>query len=339
MLLSFLTSFASFTVCLQGCAGGRRASLPLPAAPGLEPVAARIPLSGYPWDISISPDGKAAYVSRAPGELTVIDTSTNAVQDTIRIPHLSSRISLSPDGRSAYASTEEGMIAALDTAARTMTSRLPIGGNPGVLAVDSSGGVLYVTDRSRWSVSVLNLATGQVGPTIYLPGSQWPPLDIAVAPSARWLYVLGCSGFCTAGTLWVVDATTNSCVATVRVGAYPTRLAVTPDGRFIYVTNKGDATVSVIDASNNTVIATIAVEVNPTGVTANRQGTRVYVTNLTAGTLSIIQTATNAVVATLRVGGAPNAVALTPDAAFAYVANLDEIAVVDLGRVTIAGSK
>ena len=55
-------------------------------------------------------------------------------------------------------------------------------------------------------------------------------------------------------TVSVIDTATNTVTATVNVGRSPAGVAVTPDGRKVYVANRLDAgTVSVIDTATNTV--------------------------------------------------------------------------------------
>ena len=88
------------------------------------------------------------------------------------------------------------------------------------------------------------------------------------------------------GIVQVIDTATNSSNTTVPVGIFPIGVAVTPDGRKIYVTNgslgvPANMTVSVIDAATATVTATIPVEgfFNPYAVAITPDGAKVYVTS------------------------------------------------------------
>jgi YVTN family beta-propeller protein len=124
-----------------------------------------------------------------------------------------------------------------------------------------------------------------------------------------------------ANTVSVINPATNAVVATVRVGARPIHVAVTPNGDSAYVTNAGANTVSVINTATNTLVATVQVGSNPGHAAVTPDGSLVYVTNAGANTVSVINTATNIVVATVRVGANPVHVAITPDGAHAYVTN------------------
>jgi len=61
------------------------------------------------------------------------------------------------------------------------------------------------------------------------------------------------------GSVLAVDASSNTVTATIPVGNDARDVALSLDGRFVYVANYNDSTVTVIRASTNTVIGTIAV--------------------------------------------------------------------------------
>ena len=106
-------------------------------------------------------------------------------------------------------------------------------------------------------------------------------------------------------TVSVIDTATHppSVVATVGVGMSPDGVAVTPNGKHVYVANASSNTVLVIRAATNTVVGLpIKVGVQPIGVAITPDGTQAYVANFHDGTVSVIDTATKMVVADVRVG-------------------------------------
>jgi YVTN family beta-propeller protein len=126
----------------------------------------------------------------------------------------------------------------------------------------------------------------------------------------------------------VIDASSNTVVATIIVGLAPRAVAITPDGAHAYVPNEEDGTVSVIATASNTVVATIPVVpvgggANGVAVAITPDGAHAYVANV-VGNISVIATASNTVVATIPVGNQPAAVAITPDGAHAYVSNFND---------------
>jgi YVTN family beta-propeller protein len=82
----------------------------------------------------------------------------------------------------------------------------------------------------------------------------------------------------------VIDTATNNVTDEVDLSIryYPGEIAVTPDGKKVYVTNVTNSgsiysrgnTVFVIDTATNNVIATVKVGTDPEGVAVNPSGTR-----------------------------------------------------------------
>jgi YVTN family beta-propeller protein/autotransporter-associated beta strand protein len=139
----------------------------------------------------------------------------------------------------------------------------------------------------------------------------------------------------------VIDTGTNSVVGTpIPVGILPEGVAVSPDGRFVYVPNTGSNTVSVINAVTNTVVASVAVGNFPIGVAFTPNGQFAYVANRYSNTVSVINTTTNAVVASPAVGIQPLGVTVSPNGQFAYVSNYGgtTVSVIDTATNAVVAS-
>lgn len=132
-----------------------------------------------------------------------------------------------------------------------------------------------------------------------------------------------------ANNVSVINLATNATVATIPVGIQPTGVAVSPDGKRVYVTNQSligpvnPSTVSVIDVASNTVITNITVGYRPFGIAISADGSRLYVTNQSpSNSVSIINTANNTVIQTIpTIGENPQSVAVSPDGTRLYVTN------------------
>jgi len=126
-------------------------------------------------------------------------------------------------------------------------------------------------------------------------------------------------------SLSIIDTANNTVAATIlSVGLGPHGVAVSADGKRVYVANLDEQSVSVIDTTTATVATKIPVGLMPYGVAIDPTGARVYVTNSGADTVSVINTATNAVSATINlgsVGSVPRGVEVSPDGARVYVAH------------------
>jgi len=133
------------------------------------------------------------------------------------------------------------------------------------------------------------------------------------------------------GEVWAIDTAADKVVVQVRVGLHPAHVVLTPDGRFAYVTNGGESTVSVVDTQARRVAATIPVGASPHGIRLSPDGKEAYVANLKGGTVSVIDTEARREVAKIPVGRGPAQVGFTPDGrlAFASLSQEDRVVVID----------
>jgi YVTN family beta-propeller protein/VCBS repeat-containing protein len=117
-----------------------------------------------------------------------------------------------------------------------------------------------------------------------------------------------------AGTVTVIDATNNTVIGTIAVGATPDALTVKPDGTRLYVSSSAGNTVTVVNTGTNTVAATLAVAA-PSAMAINASGSTVYVANFNAGTVTKITTSTNTLAGTvtLPAGFRPTGITVSPD--------------------------
>jgi YVTN family beta-propeller protein len=148
----------------------------------------------------------------------------------------------------------------------------------------------------------------------------------------------------------VIDTATDTVITVIHDPSFnfPWGVAVTPDGRKVYVTDNGNFTgntVSVIATATNVVTATITLPANagPIGLAVTPDGSKVYVANNTTNldSVSVIDTATDTVVGSpIPVGTRPGQVAVTPDGRKAYVTNnhSDNVSVIATATDTVVGS-
>lgn len=78
-----------------------------------------------------------------------------------------------------------------------------------------------------------------------------------------------------------------SVIATVNVGLNPFGNTVAPNGRFVWVANSGDDTVSVIDTHTLAVTATLPVGDFPEDIAFTSDGRQAFVTNSSSATVSV----------------------------------------------------
>jgi YVTN family beta-propeller protein len=140
-------------------------------------------------------------------------------------------------------------------------------------------------------------------------------------------------------TVSVVDTGAGAVVKTIAVAAGPHGMAVSPDGRFVYVTGEASSSMSVIDTGNDTVARTVEVGATPHGVAMLPDGRTLLVGVYGADRVAFVDTASGSVVATVPVAK-PHTIAVRPDGKVAYVASQEPgqfgLVVVDLTTRSVA---
>ena len=74
----------------------------------------------------------------------------------------------------------------------------------------------------------------------------------------------------------------------MQVGHMPRGIAMSPDGRQLFVANSWDDTVSVIDVSSLKVVRTLATGFEPNSAIPDREGKTLYVANRLSNDISVI---------------------------------------------------
>ena len=146
------------------------------------------------------------------------------------------------------------------------------------------------------------------------------------------------------GIVTVLNAADLKKIADVKVGKHPERIAVGADGT-LYVTNKGDRTLSFIKRGTWEVTDSVVVGIEPIGVDVTADGKHVLVasstslTDPTVGTLSSLDAATHRIEWTIDVGPEAHAVRAMPgNKAYVSLFKSGKIAVVDLATQKVGGN-
>ncbi len=174
------------------------------------------------------------------------------------------------------------------------------------------------------------------------------PTPVAARPFA---YVTNYDPACQNGSVSVIDVATGAVVGSpLAVGGCPAKIAITPDGTYVYVAN-GSALNVIATATNIIVGSPIATGAGIEALAISPDGVRVYVVHsgpvACCGSVRIVDTATGAIVGTpIAVGSGPSAIAITPDGAFAYVVNegftstgfAGSVSVINTATNTVTGS-
>lgn len=161
---------------------------------------------------------------------------------------------------------------------------------------------------------------------------------LGVLPLITWAAPKAYVGNFKDDTVSVVDVPTASVVATIPVAAGPHGMALSADGRTLYVSGDGSSQVSVVDTATDRVVRSLSVGPTPHGLALTPDGRQLLVAVYGDDRVTVIDTASGAAVGTMPVAK-PHTIAIRPDGRVAYVASQAPghfaLAVLDLATLRV----
>lgn len=249
-----------------------------------------------PYNLYFTPDGAHALVmAERLRRIDVLDPRTMRRQRSIPVPCSGvNHADFTADGSTMVASCEfSGKLLVIPTTLAGVSSTIDLN------AVATPG------QLSRAAVASMG------GPTRSLvAGASAMPQDVRLTPDGRSFVVADMLR----GGVWLVDAARLRLRGFVPTGAgahgvYPSR-----DGRFLYVSNRDDASVSVMDASGQRVVARwqLPKGSSPDMGGVNGDGSQLWLSGRYDSEVYVIATATGRLVRTIPVGAGPHGLAVWP---------------------------
>jgi DNA-binding beta-propeller fold protein YncE len=168
------------------------------------------------------------------------------------------------------------------------------------LAKTARGLIAYFPAGGKKVVPV-NVATGAAGTPIswgVLPGAIAYTPALAADPNGSIVYVIVSGGNSAPGFVVPIDTATDTARKPISVGVRPGAIAFTPNGKFAFVANEGDDTVTPINVATGTA------------------GTPIHA----------------------RLGSSGLNILFTPDSRTAYVPGDSEVTVIDVAAGTVAAT-
>ncbi|MFD4144117.1 YncE family protein [Streptomyces sp. NPDC058572] len=288
-----------------------------------------LPVTNAALSAAVPAPGTFAYViNTTPNNtVSVVNTKTNLVTDTIPIPGLvgsfPSAAVVNRAGTKLYViKTSSVSVFDTKTYAVTTVNLLPFSLAGCVdAALNPAGTRLYIACVGT-NLGVIDTSNNNVS-TIPLGGGS-SPRGVAVNPTGTRVYTANSDS----DDVTVIDTSNNSASIIDLDGGdiNPDMVVVNPSGTRAYVTN-GDGSVSTINTAGagTQILPNVAVGVLPTAEAVSPDGTRLYVTvDGTPDTVVVFDTTTTpiSVVGAITTGiSIPRGVAFNPAGTFAYVTN------------------
>ena len=255
---------------------------------------------------------------------------------TARMPH---EVAISPDGRRAAVVAYGGnSIDVFDVATARRLERIDLGANrrPHGLVWLADNRLIATCEGSDTLAVVLANAPGAPDRVYAIPTAQKGSHLLAVHRGDT-AYVANIA----AGTVSVIDLDGQRPVRVIPAGKAPEGIALSPDGRQLWVADRDGAAVRLFNTTTLSQLAQVAVGPTPIRVLVSPDGRSAVTSNYGDGTLSVIDTRSRKVSRTVRVSGGQAAAQVTilfaRDGRRLFVAETgtDTVAEVDLssGRV------
>jgi YVTN family beta-propeller protein len=219
-------------------------------------------------------------------------------------PAVPTGVAVSEDGAAVFVASElEDKLFVVDAARRAIVATIRVGVAP--FALLRSGRMLYVTNL----------------------GGDKPAAGERSGDSGGDRVRTDARGIAATGALSVIDTASRSVVATVELGRHPETMALSRDGKRLFVANANDDTIAIIDTSSNAVLRTIALPLqsgfgaNASALAVSPVNGRLYVAEGGDNRVLALDGSSYAPVGEISTGWYPDAIAFAADGS-AFVASL-----------------
>lgn len=300
-----------------------------------------------PFGVTTSPDGETIWVANAGGlftnsnKVTVVNATTFAIESVITVGNFPEDIAFTSNGSQAFVTNStDGTVSVIDTATRTVTQTISlasipltfpfgvvVGKNDKKVFVTSASGEFDGSDQNIAVLDITNPSNVTLSGSFRAPGFGGRP---AIRPIDNELVVPVAPTESGPPKLLLINQSSGVILHEIELAgstAFPQDVAITPSGRFAYVSlldfSGGTGGVWVVNLktrSTVTVINTGDPLVHGIGITPD--GEFVFATNFSSGnSVTVIDTDTNSIVTTIPTGPQPNEVAVTLDGTRGFVTN------------------
>lgn len=273
--LVWASNFGEGTVSTVDSATGRAVGTP-------------IPVPDEPESIAITPNGRRALVvSDGKSSATLIETATRKPVKTFEFGSAAGMVAISPDGQRAFVTLgPSGEIAVIDPGTANLLGSFPVGAQPRSVAFSPDGTKAYVGLGTE-EIAVLDAASGSVVGKPIPVGAV--ATSIVFAPDGETAYATS-DGL---DEVKVIDVSLGEVVKSIPVppASRPHSLAVSPDGRHLYLGSVAPPSLTVIETAQDRIVgepiplpaAPNEISITPDGSTALVAGGEVVPVNLATG--------------------------------------------------------
>ncbi|MCM0647270.1 YncE family protein [Clostridium swellfunianum] len=225
----------------------------------------KVEVGKHPAHIVFTEDGKYAIVTNnEDNNVSIIDAKTYKLINNVIVGKGPHGFRISADSQYAYiANMGEDTVSIVDITNIKEVKKIKVGKTPVTTGLTSDGKTLVATVNAENYLAVVDLSTDKIEKIAVGVG----PAQVYLSTDDKYAFVANQgTEKDPSNTITKVNLTTKQVVATIEAGKGAHGVVVSPDNKFVYVTNMYEATVSVIDNETNKVVATIPVDEEPNGI-------------------------------------------------------------------------
>ena len=266
-----------------------------------------VAVSGSPRGGPGVDESKLPPPDRSKDGIALVDLAT---KDVRRLPggHDPENFDLSSDGNTVYVSNEDaGTATVVDVPSGKIIATVTVGAEPEGVETTPDGKEVWVTSEEKGTVTVIDATSNKAVATI----------TVAKRPRSVIFTRDGSKAYVPAeldSAVVVVDAKAHKVLKKIQIpgpGAKPMGSAISPDGKFVYITNGRGKSVSVIDTGVDSLIATFEVGERPWGIGVSPDGKHIYTANGPGADVSVIDAASHQVIKRIPAGKSPWGIAVS----------------------------
>jgi YVTN family beta-propeller protein len=279
-------------------------------------------------------EGVLLVTNKSENTLSFFDANTGEELERISTGPGPHEVAATPDGKLAFvANYSSNSLTVVDVPNRKAVGIVDLGKHqrPHGVVVSADGSSVWVTTEGSQHLVEVDVASHQVKRAVET-GQRVTHMVILVESLGK-AYTANIGS----GNVTAIDTRSGEVIQQIPTGAGAEGIAVTPDDRFVLVTNREAGTFSVIDTSNDEIVHSMEVGGFPIRVEVTPDGKRALVSQATAQTLLEIHVDGWKKGRELAVGQMPVGIEIRPDGKVAYVANTrdDMLTVVDLDDFSV----
>jgi YVTN family beta-propeller protein len=211
------------------------------------------------------------------------------------------------------ANFKDNTVSVIDTDAGKVIATIPVDAGPHGMAITQDGRTVYVSGDGSSSVDVIDTAVDKVVKRIDVGKT---PNGIALTPDNRLLLVTVYDE----NRLVCVDTSTHTVIASITVPK-PHTVAISPDGKFAYVTEQepGNFALALVDLSTRSVVHALALDKTPRDGEFGYDGKMFYFTQAGVSSVQVLDPIAGKIVAQIPTGVSPHFVGYPANSAFGIV--------------------